>query len=451
MKKSEELSAQLNKLAIKHNILNARHHEQEAQIIEEAGLSGNVTIATNMAGRGTDIQLGGNLKARVQKEATHIQNENEQNAAIQKIQDEVALHRQKVLDAGGLAVIATERHESRRIDNQLRGRAGRQGDPGYSRFYLSLEDDLMRRFGSDRLDTMLRRFNFKEGEFLEHRWVTKALERAQRNVEINNFEIRKQALRYDDVLNDQRNVIYEQRRDIMQASPEDLKEDVLEMHQDVARSILQQAIPAKAHPEEWDLDLLAQKTASIFHITADIRSWAKEEGVDEEVLFERITGYAKEEYLLKKEKYGESFDNIERSIILQVIDKKWQDHLLTLEHLRQSIGLRAYGQRNPLDEYKREAFILFESLLYSIREQITATFANMVIEEKAPEQQAAQPQAAPSRPQKASPSSAPNVFDAPITAAETHNPTKKMPAPVSRNAPCPCGSGRKFKHCHGAI
>ncbi len=430
VEKSEELSKALKKEKIKHNVLNAKHHEREAEIIAQAGLPGKVTIATNMAGRGTDIKLGGNLELALEEHQDTTKD-------IEALKEEFAQNRQKVLDGGGLAVIGTERHESRRIDNQLRGRSGRQGDPGFSRFYLSLQDDLMKRFGSDKLDNMLRRFGFEEGESIEHKWVTSALERAQKRVEGFNFDARKQALDYDNVLNDQRKAIYEQRFDIMES--EDLFEDILEMYDEVADDILDDTIPQGSYIEQWDLDALAERASRTFGINKDdIKAWAKEEGVGEAQLKQRFVEYAKTEYQKKKEIYKEAFDDLERNLLLQVIDHQWQEHLLTLDHLRQGIGLRAYGQRNPLDEYKREAFALFEHLLQKIREQICTVLSNLVIETQAEEPTSAQQETLASSVQTA----VQDVDDETL---------KQWLQTVPRNAPCPCGSGDKFKFCHGRL
>ncbi len=421
VEKSEELSKALKKEKINHNVLNAKHHEREAEIIAQAGLPGKVTIATNMAGRGTDIKLGGNLELALQEAGD--------KADTKKLKEEFAQNRQKVLDGGGLAVIGTERHESRRIDNQLRGRSGRQGDPGFSRFYLSLQDDLMKRFGSDKLDSMLRRFGFEQGESIEHKWVTSALERAQKRVEGFNFDARKQALDYDNVLNDQRKAIYEQRLDIME--DDDLLDDILQMYDEVAEDILNDTIPQGSYIESWDLDALAARAARAFGISDDIKIWAKEEGVGEAQLKERFVEYAKTEYQKKKETYKEAFNDLEKNLLLQVIDHQWQDHLLTLDHLRQGIGLRAYGQRNPLDEYKREAFALFEHLLQKIREQICTVLSNLVIETQAP------------------PAEARAEAFAPVDVDEET--VQQWLQTTPRNAPCPCGSGDKFKFCHGRL
>ncbi|MFV0431050.1 MAG: preprotein translocase subunit SecA [Alphaproteobacteria bacterium] len=430
VEKSEELSTTLNKLKIKHNVLNARQHDREAEVIALAGEPGNVTIATNMAGRGTDIQLGGNLDK-------HLKDHPDKTP--EAIKQQIAEAREKVLAGGGLAVIGTERHESRRIDNQLRGRSGRQGDVGLSRFYLSLEDDLMRRFGSDRLDGMLRKFGLKEGESIEHPWVTKALERAQKNVENYNFEARKQSLKYDDVLNDQRREIYSQRLEIMET--EDLQELVLEIFEDTAEHSIRESIPPKAFVEQWDIKGLKDDMSRIFGIEEDeLQTWLDADDISEDVLVDKIVEHAKARYLEQKDTYGEAFNDIEKNLMLQIIDRQWQDHLLTLDHLRQGIGLRAYGQRNPLDEYKREAFELFQVLLERIREQLCSVLLHLVIQprEEAPVNDTDSSQANIERAENI-----PEGFD-PEDSNTWHN-------FVSRNAPCPCGSGKKFKQCHGKL
>lgn len=439
VEKSEELSNILKKLNIKHNVLNARQHEREAEVIALAGEPGNVTIATNMAGRGTDIQLGGNLDKLIKDNP----NDEPQNIKIL-----VQNNREKVLAGGGLAVIGTERHESRRIDNQLRGRSGRQGDVGLSRFYLSLEDDLMRRFGSDRLDGMLRKFGLKEGESIEHPWVTKALERAQKNVENYNFDARKQSLKYDDVLNDQRREIYGQRIDIMDA--DDLQETILDVFEETAERVITRSIPAKAYADQWDIETLTQDMSRIFGID-DVRvdAWIKEEAVDENMLIERVLEQMNKRYLEQKELYGEAFNDIEKNLMLQIIDRQWQEHLLTLDHLRQGIGLRAYGQRNPLDEYKREAFELFQILLEKIREQTCSVLSHLVIQAR----NTAEDDAQSMPPQQAPEGNIADTNEPELEYPEGFDPNdpETWASFVSRNSPCPCGSGKKFKQCHGKL
>lgn len=455
VEKSEELSGIFRKIGIKHNVLNARQHEREAETIALAGEPKAVTIATNMAGRGTDIQLGGNLDMRIKNECAHISDEKEKEKIAQKIAQEVTANKQKVKEAGGLAVIGTERHESRRIDNQLRGRSGRQGDEGLSRFYLSLEDDLMKRFGSDRLDTMLRRFGLKEGEAIEHPWVTKALERAQKNVENFNFEARKQALKYDDVLNDQRREIYAQRNEIMDS--DDLTETILNIQEETVEDLLDSVIPPKSFKEQWDIENLKARSQALFNITSDkIDSWLEEENIDEYALKEYLISSAKKDYLAHKAQYGESFDNLEKNILLQVIDHQWQEHLLTLDHLRQGIGLRAYGQRNPLDEYKREAFGLFQNLLENIRNQMASVLSHLSIQYAAPTPPAQELQTAAQEPKAEAAASPAKAKSGQNEKTVTYSPfDKNDPATwehsVPRNAPCPCGSNKKYKQCHGKL
>ncbi len=446
VEKSEELSETFRKIGIKHNVLNARQHEREAETIALAGEPASVTIATNMAGRGTDIQLGGNLEMRIKDECADITDEKEKQKKIEHIRNQVQEARLKVKEAGGLAVIGTERHESRRIDNQLRGRSGRQGDEGLSRFYLSLEDDLMKRFGSDRLDTMLRRFGLKEGEAIEHPWVTKALERAQKNVENFNFEARKQSLKYDDVLNDQRREIYAQRLEIMETK--DLTEVILNIQEETAEDLLHMVIPPKTPVDECDIDVLKSRALSLFNIPAEkIDEWLKDEDIDEYKLKEHFIDAAKTTYLFYKAQYGENFNHLEKNILLQVIDNQWQDHLLTLDHLRQGIGLRAYGQRNPLDEYKREAFQLFQVLLENIRNKMASVLSHISIQQAPPEEPAAPPMAPLAKPhnhqEKTNELPDYKPFDANDESTWKDN--------VPRNAPCPCDSGKKFKQCHGKL
>ncbi len=447
VEKSEELSNIFRKISIKHNVLNARQHEREAETIALAGEPKSVTIATNMAGRGTDIQLGGNLDMRIKNETSQITNPQEKENQIKSITQQVQEAKQKVKQAGGLAVIGTERHESRRIDNQLRGRSGRQGDEGLSRFYLSLEDDLMKRFGSDRLDIMLRRFGLKEGEAIEHPWVTKALERAQKNVENFNFEARKQALKYDDVLNDQRREIYAQRYEIMEA--DDLTETILNIQEETIEDLLLSIIPPKSYKEQWDTDTLKGRCLNLFNVDPNkIDTWLEDEEFDEYALKEHLIDNAKKTYLSYKGQYGKNFNHLEKNILLQVIDHQWQEHLLTLDHLRQGIGLRAYGQRNPLDEYKREAFGLFQNLLENIRNQMVSVLSHISIQQAPPEALQTPTSFSPPSQSLSQDSSDKDMdiikeFDAEDSSTWKHH--------VSRNALCPCGSGKKFKQCHGKL
>ncbi len=448
IEKSEELSGLLTKAGIRHNVLNARQHEREAQIIAEAGKFGAVTIATNMAGRGTDIQLGGNVEMKV-LEALAANPEADPEQIRRKIEAEHAEERQKVLDAGGLFVLATERHESRRIDNQLRGRSGRQGDPGRSIFFLSLQDDLMRIFGSDRLEKVLSTLGMKEGEAIIHPWVNKSLEKAQAKVEARNFDIRKHLLKFDDVMNDQRKVIFSQRREIMEA--QDLSDIVQDMRHEVIDDLLDRYMPEGSYPEQWDTEGLYAAAMEHLGIDVPVIAWAREEGVDDEVIRERLVKAADEFMAQKAAAFGpETMRQIEKQVLLQTIDTKWREHLLTLEHLRSVIGFRGYAQRDPLNEYKTEAFQLFQSMLDSLRVDVTKQLVQirpMSEEEHAAmmqqllAQQEAQQEAGAS---PESPGHSPLVegFD------ESDPSTWGDPG---RNDPCPCGSGRKYKHCHGRI
>ena len=488
IERSEVLSNTLSKAAIPHNVLNARQHAQEAQIIAEAGVPGAVTIATNMAGRGTDIQLGGNLDMRLLR----LQEEgSESPEEAEKIRAEIASQREIALLAGGLMVIGTERHESRRIDNQLRGRSGRQGDPGASRFYVSLEDDLMRIFGTDRLDGMLKKLGLQEGEAIAHPWVSKALETAQKKVEARNFEIRKQLLKFDDVMNDQRKVVFEQRRDLMRT--EDISETIQDMRHDCIDDLVARHIPAEALPDQWNLDGLHTEIRGCFGLDLPIRTWADEEGVGSREFQERITKAADELMAGKAVKYSPHImRQVERSLLLQLLDHSWKEHLLQLDHLRQGIGLRAYAQRDPLNEYKQEAFLMFEQMLGQLRLQITSLLSHVElnipsmdsgaqlpipparsqldIQEHhgmSPEDIAALPRANEQdvqmvadligRSYKAAP---PPPHPSEPAARAKQSAGRKRPAKidpndpatwgkVQRNAPCPCGSGKKYKQCHG--
>ena len=363
----------------KNNVLNARFHEQEAYIVAQAGRPGAVTIATNMAGRGTDIQLGGNLDMRIALELKDITDEAERARRIEKIREEIAAAKELVLKAGGLYVVGTERHEARRIDNQLRGRSGRQGDPGASKFFLSLEDDLMRIFGSQRMDGMLEKLGLQEGEAIIHSWINKALEKAQQKVENHNFEIRKNLLKFDNVMNDQRKVIYEQRREIMD-SPE-VSQTIADMRHEMIEALVRRHIPANSYPEQWDLKALQDEIRHAFNLPLPVEDWAKEEGIDEEALIERINGAADRKMAEKAANYGpETMRSVEKSLLLQLLDQAWKEHLLHLDHLRQGINLRAYGQRDPLNEYKREAFEMFEQMLVHLRGSITTLLMHVEIQ-----------------------------------------------------------------------
>jgi preprotein translocase subunit SecA len=450
IEKSEHLADLLKKRKIPHQVLNARYHEQEAYIIAEAGVPGAVTIATNMAGRGTDIQLGGNLEMRIKRETQGIESKVETAKRISAIRADVAAKREVALEGGGLYVIGTERHESRRIDNQLRGRSGRQGDPGASRFFLSLEDDLMRIFGSERMDSMLQRFGLREGEAIVHPWVNKALEKAQQKVEARNFEARKNVLKFDNVMNDQRKVIYEQRRDLMQAT--DVSGTVVEMRHDTIARIVEQHIPANSYAEQWNAKGLHEEVLRIFALDLPIADWAKEEGIAEVEIRERLTAAADAHMAGKEERATSEVQRFaEKSILLQLLDREWKDHLLALDHLRQGISLRAYGQRDPLNEYKREAFEMFEGMLDRLREQITIVLAHIEARLGPAPEQAAPPPPPPPRQREFRRNPALELAvaaeNAAVTAAAPNGDWGKIP----RNSPCPCGSGRKFKYCHGRV
>ncbi|HEB80092.1 MAG TPA: preprotein translocase subunit SecA, partial [Rhodospirillales bacterium] len=466
--KSEQLSALLKKRKVPHNVLNARYHEQEAQIITQAGAPGMVTIATNMAGRGTDIQLGGNVDMRIKQELDNVTDKEKRRKGIEKIQAQVDEKKKTVLEAGGLMIIGTERHESRRIDNQLRGRSGRQGDPGASAFFLSLEDDLMRIFGSERIDSMLQKLGLEEGEAIVHPWVNKALEKAQQKVEARNFEIRKNLLKFDNVMNDQRKVIYEQRKELMAA--EDVAEDVADMRRQVIEDMVARCIPEKAYAEQWNTSALHEEALRVLRLDLPIEDWAKEEGIADNEILERLTSASERSMAEKAANYGpETLRSVEKSLLLQLLDQVWKDHLLTLDHLRQGIGLRAYGQKDPLNEYKREAFNLFEEMLDNLRERVTQVLSHIEIHYAAGEEvMVLQPQhditegredPALRRPDLQHGGEEEEESDAdrppPVTvhsrqAADDLDPGDPATwGRVSRNQSCPCGSGKKFKHCHG--
>ncbi|UWR15460.1 preprotein translocase subunit SecA [Sulfitobacter sp. M368] len=447
IEKSEQLSVMLTAAGIPHNVLNARQHEQEAQIIADAGKLGAVTIATNMAGRGTDIQLGGNVDLKV-LEALDADPDADPAALRARIEAEHADEKKKVLEAGGLYVLASERHESRRIDNQLRGRSGRQGDPGRTSFFLSLEDDLMRIFGSERLEKVLTTLGLKEGEAIIHPWVNKSLERAQAKVEGRNFDIRKQLLKFDDVMNEQRKVVFGQRRDIMEA--EDLNEIVTDMRHQVIDDLIDVYMPPKTYADQWDTEGFKTAVAEQLNMDLPIVEWCEEEGVDDDVIRERLIEATDGLMAQKAEVFGEeNMRNIEKQLLLQAIDGKWRDHLLTLEHLRSVVGFRGYAQRDPLNEYKNESFQLFETMLDSLRQDVTQKLAqiqpmteeerNAMMQEMAARQLAMNAAAAKETPAAGAALDG-FVEDDPSTWG---NP--------SRNDMCPCGSGKKFKHCHGRL
>ena len=456
IEKSEVLAAMLKAKDVPHNVLNARYHEQEAAIIAQAGVAGAVTIATNMAGRGTDIKLGGNLDMRVATELADVAEGPERQAAIDKIKTEIEADKQKVLAAGGLFVIGTERHESRRIDNQLRGRSGRQGDPGRSLFYLSLEDDLMRIFGSERMDSMLQKLGLKEGEAIVHPWINKALEKAQQKVEARNFDQRKNVLKYDNVMNDQRKVIFEQRISVMKG--EDIAETIDDMRHHVIGDLIAKHIPENAYAEQWDAAGLRVRLREAIAIDFPVEDWAREEGIADEEIRDRVTKAADQLYQAKRQKYGpQIMSQVEKAVLLQTIDHLWRDHIVTVEHLRQVIQLRAYGQRDPLNEYKTEGYSLFEAMIAKLRETATAQVMRVEIQSRPAENDMLPDESE-------LPLMAAHHIDAttgeddvgegmlltaPAIAIDPKNP--ETWGKVARNDLCPCGSGKKFKHCHGAF
>ena len=467
IEKSELLSEFLNREGVKHAVLNARHHESEAHIVAQAGRFGAVTIATNMAGRGTDIQLGGNIDFRIADELGEMEEGPEKERAADRIRDEVGAEKERVIAAGGLFVLGTERHESRRIDNQLRGRSGRQGDPGLSRFYLSLDDDLLRIFGPQTMFARLMNKNLADGEAIVSPWISKAIETAQKKVEARNYDIRKQVVEYDDVMNDQRKVIYEQRAEIMDS--ETVGDVVDDMRLETVNALVGEACPPNSYPEQWELEHLKARVDAIFMLTPPIDEWVTEEAVEPEMFVERIQAMADAQI---GEKVADlppgTYQQIQKSVLLQSLDQHWKDHLSMLDALRQVIHLRAYAQKKPIDEYKHEAFAQFERMLAAIREDVTSILAR------------AQFSMAPPEPLPEMPDFITHHID-PFTGeddtldidASTGNILSRLPPlqaplampqpdmpgdlaadevkPVSRNAPCPCGSGRKYKHCHGAI
>jgi preprotein translocase subunit SecA len=469
IEKSETLAALLKQQEIPHQVLNARFHEQEAHIIAQAGEPGAVTIATNMAGRGTDIQLGGNLDMRIQNEVV-----GDDPTKVAAITADVEAKKADVLAAGGLYVIGTERHESRRIDNQLRGRAGRQGDPGSSKFFLSLDDDLMRIFGSERMDGMLQKLGLEEGEAIIHPWINKALEKAQEKVEARNFEIRKQLLKYDDVMNDQRKVIYDQRKDIMRS--DDVSATITDMRHQVIEDLVARTIPAGAYAEQWNIDTLRTETQNVLGLDAPISEWAREEGIADQEILERLTKASNRRMAEKVANYGRELMRMaEKTLLLQIVDQHWKEHLLALDHLRQGINLRAYAQRDPLNEYKREAFNLFEAMLGTLRQTVTGVLANIEVQAQATPEELEARMAADRLNQemhegRTDPALAISDEEREALAAsggydgQGHRPLLSNRAAavvdpdnpdtwgkVARNSACPCGSGKKFKHCHGRL
>jgi len=468
IEKSELLSSLLKKRKVKHNVLNARYHEQEAYIVSQAGAPGAVTIATNMAGRGTDIQLGGNLDMRIANEVEDDWSDEGKTEAIKKITTEVEENKKLVHEAGGLCVIGTERHESRRIDNQLRGRSGRQGDPGFTVFFLSTEDDLMRIFAADKMATLLKsNIGLKEGEALTHPWLSKALEKAQARVEQQNFEIRKNLLKFDNVMNDQRKVIYDQRREIMEAG-DDLDELATEMRYDVIEDIVYSNIPEQAYAEKWDTETIENECQRLLKLDLPVQSWAKEEGIADDEILERIEKASDRQFKEKIEVAGQAtWRNLQKSFVLQALDQHWKEHLLNLDHLRQGINLRAFGQRDPLNEYKSEAFGMFEEMLNKLRETVTQTLSLVEINIDpsalaALGQEYQHQKTNEGRMDPALMGTPRNMDDMDMSDGKARIkpfPTKQVfnqddPSTwgkTSRNAPCPCGSGKKFKHCHGKV
>jgi preprotein translocase subunit SecA len=470
IEKSEILSGILKSQGFEHNVLNARFHEQEASIIAQAGAPGAVTIATNMAGRGTDIKLGGNVDMRIATELADMPQGPERNAAVRRITDEVEANKRRVLEAGGLLVIGTERHESRRIDNQLRGRSGRQGDPGGSRFYLSLEDDLMRIFGSDRLDGMLQKLGLKDGEAIIHPWINKALEKAQQKVEARNFDIRKNILKFDNVMNDQRKIIFEQRIGLMNG--EEIPETIDDMRGDTINELVAKHIPENAYAEQWDAKGLRERLRQAVAIDFPVDDWAKEEGIADEEIKERVSTTANTYYNSKREKYSkEVMSQVEKAVLLRTLDKLWREHIISVDYLRQVIYLRSYGQRDPLNEYKTEAFNLFQSMVTGLKEAVTSQMMRVEIqqqqvgaddglpdEDELPDMEAhhldlttglddvgeGEPATPLAKGKKAQ--AKPKA-----KAAAKFNPKKPETwGQVARNDMCPCGSGKRYKHCHGA-
>ncbi len=457
-------------------VLNARFHEQEAFIIAQAGVPGAITIATNMAGRGTDIQLGGNADMRIRQTLGAMEPSEDRKAKEAAIRAEVASFKSKVITAGGLYVLGTERHESRRIDNQMRGRSGRQGDPGKSKFYLSLQDDLMRIFGSERMDGMLQKLGLKEDEAIVHNWINKAIERAQGKVEARNFDMRKNVLRYDNVMNDQRKVIFEQRREFM--GQESVRETIDDMRHGVIDDVAQAHIPPDSYPEQWDVEGLKEAALKALNLEAPVADWAKEEGISEEMVRERLRALADQGYDKRVEQNGpELMSYIEKQVLLQALDHLWREHLVTLDQLRQVVGWRGYAQRDPLNEYKAEAFQLFNGLVARLREAVTGQLMRVEVVMQPPPLQAPPMQAHHLDPvtgedemalaslnagdpfraaasmlgfdPAAQPETPPASAQAAVRQADPDDPASW--GKVGRNGPCPCGSGKKFKHCHGRL
>ena len=479
IEKSEILDNLLTAAKIPHKVLNARHHEQEAYIVANAGVPGAVTVATNMAGRGTDIQLGGNFEMRLEQEKADKEaelgrelTESETSLLTSQIKADIEVKKKRALDAGGLYVLGTERHESRRIDNQLRGRTGRQGDPGKSKFYISIEDDLMRIFAAERMDAVMRRLGIKEDEGITHPWMNKAMETSQRKIEQRNFEIRKNVLKYDDVINDQRKAIFEQRMDFMRA--DDVSDVIADMREHVIEALVARTMPEKAYAEQWDIEGLREALRNDFAIDMPVDQWAAEEGVANKEVAQRIRETVGKVYDAITQAVGpDQMHRIEKQVLLQVLDMRWREHLQMIDQLRSVIHLRSYGQRDPLNEFKSEAFNLFHALLEELRATVTRSLMHIRVQAPAEEgqqpQQAPRPAVAPPQMPKAAapPPTGPQVHEThldPDTGVNEMNPADKTSPPgpelhqaeddwsnTPRNAPCPCGSGRKYKHCHGAL
>ncbi len=462
IEKSELLADKLKELEVPHSVLNARYHEQEAQIISQAGVPGAITIATNMAGRGTDIQLGGNVDMRIAIETAEIADDAKRQAEVERIKTEIDAMKAEAIAAGGLYVIGTERHESRRIDNQLRGRSGRQGDPGHSKFFLSLDDDLMRIFGSERMDSMLQKLGLEEGEAIVHPWINKALEKAQQKVEARNFDIRKNLLKFDDVMNDQRKVIFEQRIEIM--ADRDVTEIVSDMRHQVADDLVTKHIPEKAYAEQWDADGLKEDAQNFLNLDLPIHDWCNEEGIADQEVRERLTQAADKAAASRTVRIGpDIMRQIEKAVLLQTLDQLWRDHLIMLDHLRQVVGLRGFGQRDPLNEYKTEGFTLFEALLAKLREGVTGQLMRVELADAIPDEltddDLPDMEAFHINPLTGEDEMADADY---AMAALPATGNRKVPVDVDpedsstwgkvpRNAPCPCGTGKKYKHCHGQL
>ena len=461
IEKSEEIATMLEKLGFNRanyienestkiqkntfSVLNAKYHEQEAKIIEQAGRLGAITIATNMAGRGTDIQLGGNFEAELK---LLDKSSNKDDKKVSALRERISNEKQKVIESGGLYVIGTERHESRRIDNQLRGRSGRQGDPGKSKFYLSLQDDLMRIFGSEDMESLLKKFGLKNGEPIVHPWINKALEKAQTKIESRNFDIRKNILQFDDVMNDQRKVVFEQRKDLM--DDREASETIIDMRYEYIEDLVKDYIPENSYPEQWDTQALRNKIKTNLLIDAPVDQWAEEEGIAEDEIITRLKKIIDQIMAIKEKKYGEEvIRKIEKTVLLQVLDILWREHLSRLEHLRTSVSLRGYGQRDPLNEYKTESFELFQSLLIRLREQVTAHLIRVEIVKKENSEKKLDSNSTPenTEQEKKKNQNQPNLISSQV---KQNNLDPKTFGKVGRNAQCPCGSGKKFKHCHGS-